>query len=99
MGLHKEGGMGGSGTGWNSISGVLVILSYLCHWLLKSKLFEIIHLQHTSIAKVKEIHQKKKNYYNNNTLDSYLGIGLSWGWWRVLSWGWRPTHSDKLWLM
>jgi len=51
--------MGGSGTDWNSISGVLVILSYLCHRLLKSKLFEIIHLQDTSIAKVTEIHKKK----------------------------------------
>ena len=58
MSLNKEGGMRGSGTDWNSISGVLVILFYLCHRLLKSKLFEIIHLQDTSIAKVKEIHKK-----------------------------------------
>lgn len=42
--------MGGSGIDRSSISQVLVMLSYLCHRLLKSKLFEMIHLQDTSIA-------------------------------------------------
>lgn len=57
VGLHKEGAMGGSGIDWNIIFGVLVILSYLCHRLLKSKLFKIIHLQDTSIVKVKGSHK------------------------------------------
>ena len=73
MSLHKEGGMGASGTDWNSISGVLVILSYLCHRLLKSKLFEIIHMQDTSIAKVKEIHKK------TNIIIIIIYLILTWG--------------------
>lgn len=73
MSLHKEGGMGASGTHWNSISGVLVILSYLCHRLLKSKLFEIIHMQDTSIAKVKEIHKK------TNIIIIIIHLILTWG--------------------
>ena len=73
MSLHKEGGMGASGTDWNSISGVLVILSYLCHRLLKSKLFEIIHMQDTSIAKVKEIHKK------TNIIIIIIRLILTWG--------------------
>ena len=73
MSLHKEGGMGASGTDWNSISGVLVILSYLCNRLLKSKLFEIIHMQDTSIAKVKEIHKK------TNIIIIIIHLILTWG--------------------
>lgn len=73
MSLHKEGGMGASGTDWNSISGVLVILSYLCHRLLKSKLFEIIHMQDNSIAKVKEIHKK------TNIIIIIIHLILTWG--------------------